>query len=76
MKCTSSLETFLVFMFFWGGRTGGRERLGQDTSSIWKQKSLCSVFSSQHGKKIKKKCDVLPKEKQKPSPPNKREKEM
>ncbi len=81
MKCTSSLETFLVFMFFWGGRKGWRERLGQNTSSIWKQKSCCSVFSSQHGKKItqqKGKGNVmfLPKEKQKPSPPNKREKEM
>ncbi len=73
MKCTNSLETFLVFMFFWGGREGGRERLGQ----ILQFGSKKPLFSFQFPTWQKdKKCDVLPKEKQKPSPPNKREKEM
>ncbi len=55
MKCTSSLETFLVFMFFWGGREGGREE-DRDLVKYFfnlEAKSFCSVFSSQHGKKIK-----------------------
>jgi hypothetical protein len=55
-------------MFFWGGREG---ETWSNTSSIWKQKA-CVQFSVPNMAKRLKKCDVLPKEKQKPSPPNKR----
>jgi hypothetical protein len=54
------------------GREGGRERLGQVLLQFGSKKLLFS-FQFPTWQKIKK-CDVLPKEEQKPSPPNKREK--